>query len=403
VAERLGFAEAFSFGSEADVFREHAALSAFENDGTRDFDLGGLAQISDDAYDALEPVQWPIRAGEASQPAGKRFFAEGSFFTPDRKARFVPPEAPCLAEATSPDFPFRLNTGRIRDQWHTMTRTGQSPRLAAHLAEPFVEVHPRDAAGLEHGGFARVSTAHGSAILKVSISENQQPGSLFAPIHWSAETASAARIGELVSPRTDPYSGQPEAKATPAQIAPVEFALAGFIRARAPVEFPPDTWWARVAVASGVEYRVASSQGPLIWHDFAYRSFGTQGELAEALEGSTYQAAVVLDGEVEGCVCVTPVGERPQWNLERLVNAAAALGGVARVPKSEACAYIGGTESIICACFQVPLAAVRAAVNSGAAKNVRDLGKTLRAGTNCGSCLPELKRIIVDERIAHPV
>ncbi len=234
VARRMGFAEAFAYTSPADVFREHAALSAFENDGTRDFDIGGLAAISDEDYDALAPVQWPLRNCDrpGDRASEQRFFADGGFFTPDRKARFIAPEPPALKEATSEAYPLRLNTGRIRDQWHTMTRIGLSPRLAAHLPEPFVEVNPADAEafGLSDGGFARVATAHGSCILKVMVSENQRRGSLFVPIHWSDETASCARVGELVSAQTDPYSGQPEAKATPAAIAPVSFSLRGFAR-----------------------------------------------------------------------------------------------------------------------------------------------------------------------------
>jgi assimilatory nitrate reductase catalytic subunit len=405
VAQRLGFGEAFSFDSEADVFREHAALSAFENDGTRDFDLGGLATISDDAYDALEPVQWPVRAGEPGTPPGeKRFFADGGFFTPDRKARFVPPEPPCLQEATSAPFPFRLNTGRIRDQWHTMARTGQSPRLAAHLAEPFVEVHPQDAGrmGLTDGGFAAVSTQHGGCILKVMVTDNQRPGSLFVPIHWSAETASCARVGDLVSARTDPHSGQPESKATPAAIAPMDFALRGFARTRAALPLPAGTWWAKVAVAEGTEYRLATNQSPLVWHDFAYRSLGPDARLAEQLDGPVYRAAAVVDGHLEGCVCLAPAhGAPPQWDLLGL--AATAEAGGRPIPKTEARDYIGESAPIVCACFQVGLDAVRKAVAVGGATSVGDIGRTLRAGTNCGSCLPELKRIIVDERIAHPL
>ena len=151
-----GFADAFAYESAADIFREHAALSAFENDGTRDFDLG-----------ALEPSQRRVvrraRPGDLAVPRGRsasdtRFFAEGGFFTPDRKARFVAPEAPALRDAASNDYPFVLNTGRVRDQWHTMTRTGLSPRLGQHTPEPFVEVHPDDARALGLKDFARVST-----------------------------------------------------------------------------------------------------------------------------------------------------------------------------------------------------------------------------------------------------
>ena len=96
VAHRLGFDAAFPYASAADVFREHAALSAFENNGTRDFDIGALAALDDRAYDDLAPVQWPL-SGEAA-PRKRALFGHGSFFTADRKARFVAPE-PLVADA----------------------------------------------------------------------------------------------------------------------------------------------------------------------------------------------------------------------------------------------------------------------------------------------------------------
>ena len=204
VARRMGFTEAFSFDSVASIFREHAALSAFENEGTRDFDIGGLMQIDDEAFNGLDPVQWPVRKGEARGES--RFFAEGGFFTPDRKARMIAPELPKPSAVLSNEFPLRLNTGRVRDQWHTMTRSGLSPRLGAHLPEPFVEVHPADAEalGLANGGFARLTSPYGACVLKVAVSEGQQRGLLFAPIHWSNETASSARVGDMVTPANDP-------------------------------------------------------------------------------------------------------------------------------------------------------------------------------------------------------
>ena len=99
VAKRLGFGAAFDFSSVADVFREHAALSAFENAGGRDFDIGALKSLSDEAFDALAPVQWPTRV-DCSQPQ-RRFFADGGFFTNDFKARFVAPEIPALRSVTT--------------------------------------------------------------------------------------------------------------------------------------------------------------------------------------------------------------------------------------------------------------------------------------------------------------
>jgi assimilatory nitrate reductase catalytic subunit len=142
-------------------------------------------------------VQWPVRrAGEDSE----RLFGDGRFLTPTGRARFVAIKSAQTAAEVSETWPFVLNTGRVRDQWHTMTRTGLSARLAAHVSEPFVEMHPDDAAalGLEQGMLARVETEHGAALLRVMPSEGQQPGSVFVPIHWSAENSSAGRIGALV-------------------------------------------------------------------------------------------------------------------------------------------------------------------------------------------------------------
>src|SRR5205085_2729583 len=174
VAKRLGFGAAFAFDSAAEIFREHAALSAFENNGGRDFNIGALQTLSDEAFDAMTPVLWPIRRGD-TEPQ-HRFFAEGGFFTNDHRARFVAPEVPALRTETTAGRPLRLNTGRIRDQWHTMTRSGTSPRLSQHLPEPFVEVHPDDAArtGVVDGGFSRVTTDYGECILKVVVSERRQ-------------------------------------------------------------------------------------------------------------------------------------------------------------------------------------------------------------------------------------
>ncbi len=398
VARRLGFAAAFPYGCPAEVFREHAALSTFENAGTRDFDIGGLATLSDGQYDALEPVQWPVRAGETGR--AERFFAAGGFFTSDCKARLVAPELPALREDTSASYPLRLNTGRIRDQWHTMTRTGLSPRLATHLPEPFVEVHPADAAaaGLADAGFARIATAHGSCVVKVIVTENQRRGSLFMPIHWSDETASAARVGELVSAQTDPHSGQPEAKATPAAISPVSFSLGGFTRTHHSPALPEGTWWARVAVAEGAEFRLATSRGPMVWHDFAYRSLAGDAQLAEAVDGESYRAAAFVDGELEGCLCLAPAGTLPRWVPAAFTAADIVDGGrlAARVANDVE------MEAVICACFQIGTHAVREAVTCGRVRSLDDIGRELRAGTNCGSCLPELKRILSHERTAHP-
>ena len=391
-ARRMGFTEAFAYQSAADVFREHAALSCFENHGTRDFDLCTLAGISDAEFDTLDPVQWPVRAGVPGD--GSRFFSQGGFFTPDGKARFVAPEFPALSEKTSASYPFRLNTGRVRDQWHSMTRTGLSPRLASHLPEPFVEIHPIDAeaAGLEEGGYAKIATAHGSCVVKVMVSDNQRPGSLFVPIHWSSETASGACIGDLVAPCTDPHSGQPEAKATPAAISNVSFQLHGFVRTSHPVSLPKQAWWARVAVPGGLEYRLATNQSPIVWHDFAYREMTRGGQLAEELESDRYRAAALSDSEIDAWICIVPSGASLQWDPRALVATELQDGSAYSLRRIDF--GLMEAEPVICACFQIRASAVQEAISAGTATTVKEIGRRLRAGTNCGSCLPELKRLI---------
>jgi assimilatory nitrate reductase catalytic subunit len=415
VAQRLGFGEAFSYQSAADVFREHAALSAFENDGARDFEIGALAQISDDEYATLTPVQWPVppasvarmehsdireqssRISLSLNPGYEtRFFADGNFFTPDRKARFLPAERPELKEKTSRKYPLRLNTGRVRDHWHTMTRTGKSPRLAAHCPEPFVEVHPADAKRLVDGGFARVSTVHGSCILKVVITKTQRRGSIFVPIHWNDQTASCARIGGLVAAHVDPHSGQPEAKATPCAIEPIEFALHGCAHARDTLALSRENFWARVAVKEGWEYRLATSQGPMIWHDFVHGAFA-DARFAERLERRVYQAAAFTpEGELEGWLCLAPAGTALPFDPDLVAHMSEATCGVG-TPDMPGAHRGYAPEAIVCACFGTGEESIRCAIGKGA-HDTADIGKLLGAGTNCGSCLPELKRIIRHER-----
>jgi assimilatory nitrate reductase catalytic subunit len=377
VAQRMGFGEAFSYRSAVDVFREHAALSAFENDGARAFDLGALAELTDLDYEVLEPVQWP-QSESRGDPS--RLLGDGRFFTADRKARFIAPEHPALAETTNEQYPLRLNTGRVRDQWHTMTRSGLSPILAAHRPEPFVEVHPHDAEahGLRHNGFAWVSTTHGSCILKVAVTDTQQRGSIFAPIHWSDLTASSARIGDMVTPRTDPHSGQPEAKATPAAIAPVEFDRRGFALSRRPLALPTGTWWARMTIADAHGCHFASNEDLMSWHDLAPRLFpdAVLTEYVDRRRG-IYRVAAFVDERLVGALFVGPTDAPPQWSDLRAMAPGVADSG-----------------AVVCACFGVGIESIREALASRKAASAEEIGLALRAGTKCGSCLPELRSMV---------
>ena len=230
----------------ADIFAEHAALSAFENDGSRAFDIGALA---DTDYDALTPTQWPAKA---SPQGTARLFAEGGFPTPDTRARFVAVQAEGPATSASAEYPFILNTGRIRDQWHTMTRTGLVPRLSSHIAEPFVAVNPDDAAALDlaDDDLTILRSIQGQATLRVRVTLDQPQGQLFAPMHWNRQFSGNGGINALTAPVTDAISGQPELKHTPASLTPFKPAWTAFLITRGESVQPPSSeYWSRSAAA----------------------------------------------------------------------------------------------------------------------------------------------------------
>jgi assimilatory nitrate reductase catalytic subunit len=400
IARRLGYGEAFAFTSAADVFREHALLSGFENEGRRAFDIGGLAQLSDDAFEVLTPTTWPVREGGGRQ---ERFFAQGGFHTEDHKGRFVAPDVPRLKTRTSFTRPLRLNTGRIRDQWHTMTRTGLSPRLGQHLPEPFVEIHPDDAAeaGVEDGGFAEVTTEFGRCILKALVSDRQQRGMLFAPIHWNGQNSSSARVGALVvAAFTDPYSGQPELKATPAAIAPQPYAQRGFVLSRRPLQMPAGAWWTRVAVIGGYGYLLAHSLDADVWQDwFAGNARCDDVAAYRDPAAATWRAAAFADERIEFCLFSGASEEGIAWDAVKALFEKGAVSPDERrlLLSGRSGDGLAGTGPIVCACFGVGRNTIGDAIKAGAC-SVNDIGAALKAGTNCGSCIPELKRMLVQAR-----
>jgi assimilatory nitrate reductase catalytic subunit len=402
VARRLGYGDAFSYRCAADIFDEHARLSGFENAGSRAFDISGLAGLAREQFDDLAPTQWPCRAG--AEPV-ERLFADGSFLTGDGKARFVAIAEPRLASPVTRSWPFVLNTGRIRDQWHTMTRTGLSPRLSTHIAEPFVEIHPDDASnvGLVQGALAHVTTTHGAATMRVLVNRGQQRGSLFVPIHWSAENSSAGRMGALVQAATDPHSGQPETKATPARVAPLAVSHYGLALTRQPLQRAGLTYWAAARATFGHVLHFAldaPSGGWLAWQ----RAMLPEGDtltFADAAAGS-YRAAVLRDGRLEAALFVgpTPTLPAPGWLQAQFERAT--------IPISERRALLAGRPvegaldegPIVCVCFQIGAPRILAAAADGS-RTPETIGARLGAGTNCGSCLPEIRRLIAAEEPVH--
>ena len=401
VAKRLGFGAGFAYRSAADIFREHAALSDFENDGRRDFDLGGLMHVSDDAFDTMAPVQWPLRKGTTTQQA--RFFADGGFYAQDKRARFIAPEAPELRSHVTPERPLRLNTGRVRDQWHTMTRTGLSPRLGQHMPEPIVEIHPDDAARFTvlDGGYAKLTTDYGACTLKVMVSDRQQRGMLFAPIHWNDATAGFARVGGLVAPFVDPYSGQPENKATPVSIASVTLDHRGFVLSRKPLNLPDGVVFARVAVTGGVGYLLADNIDTANWRDWLAPLLGDDVAIYEDSGRGVYRAVSFAHERIDVCLFVGPAADALSWDAVKALFAADKIDDEERrlLLSGKAADGAANAGPIVCACFGVGRTTICNAIAAGAG-TAAEIGAELKAGTNCGSCIPELKRLIAASETA---
>ena len=394
VARRMGFSNAFDYASEAEIFREYAALSGIAGGFGLDFDISGLAGLSDVDYANLAPTRWPVSAHKQ----GGRFFADGQFYHPDGKARLLPVTYRAPAAKTGPRFPFRLNTGRLRDQWHTMTRTGLSARLSAHLAEPFVDIHPEDAddLGILAADLVQVKSPQGTALLRARISDSVQPGQVFAPMHWTGETAPSARIDDLVAAAVDPVSGQPESKAAVVALSRADAAWYGF--AIAAVNFTPSCdYWARVPSKSGYRAELAGFDEISDWEAEARRLFNLPEAEAAIIEDKargTARVALTLDGILLAAIFVsrTPV--------------AIARDYLATLPASDAPDVLSGRAPadrpdagpIVCACLGVGVNTIVDAITSQHLMSVDAIGVALGAGTNCGSCRSEIATLLATHR-----
>ena len=398
LAARMGFGAAFAYTSPAEIFAEHAALSGFENAGERDFDIGAHAGLDQVGYDMLEPFQWPQPQGEPR--AETRFFARGGFFTPDRRARLVA-VAPTVVRRTGGAHPLVLNTGRVRDQWHTMTRTGKSPRLSQHLAEPYAELHPADAArrGVADADIVQVASEAGRVLARALISARQQEGSVFVPMHWTDQFASRARIDTLVPALTDPVSGQPASKHVPVEVERFATARFGFAVLAARPSLLDADYWALATCGAGWRLELAWQDADPDGRTLAHRLFGCSVDtaiLAYRDAESGQERFAWFEGErLKGALFLArePVAVSRAWAVEQLdasfPGPGARLGVVAGRP-GRGVADKGAT---VCACFGIGINQIVAAI-AGGCDNVGAVGEASQAGTNCGSCRAEIQGII---------
>jgi assimilatory nitrate reductase catalytic subunit len=402
-AQRMGFADAFRFASPHEIFSEHAALSGEGNDGARAFDISGLAALTATDYDELAPIQWPVK--ERAGTGTARLLADGRFYHPDGRARFIATAHRPPAHLPDAEFPLVLNTGRIRDQWHTMTRSGRSPRLTQHVPEPYVDMHAQDAllAGVRDDGLVRVATRWGSIVVRLRVSGEMPRGMIFVPIHWNGEFASDARVGALVNPVVDPISGEPEFKHTPARVEPFAVSWYGFVLSSAPLAGLDVAWWTLVRGAKFLRYEIAGRRIESSWSHWARSLLGADDASADWLEyedpsAGVYRGALLSDDRMVACAFVSA---RPDLPARAWL---AALFDKQRIGDPDRAGLLIGRPAqpqadpgpLVCSCFGVGRNSICAAIERDGLTSAAQIGQKLRAGTNCGSCLPEIRKILAE-------
>jgi assimilatory nitrate reductase catalytic subunit len=383
LGKRLGHDAAFDFAGPGAIFREHALLSGFENDGARDFDIAALAEAD---YDALRPIQWPVKSDRTGTD---RLFGDGAFFHPDGRARFIPTPPRAPQSAASAAFPLLLNTGRNRDQWHTMSRTGASPRLARHLPEPALSLHPADAAGLglDDGDWARMTSQQGEVALPVTLDPGQRRGEAFAPIHWNDRFAGRAVVGKLFSDARDPLSGQPELKITPVRLEPIPlFWQATLLSRSKPQTFPGSMLWSRSAGEGHLSFRLAGCEPIADWRRFSQSLLGDGAWIDfQDRKMGLYRAAQLAGGHLQALLLVGPPEARPDAAFAAAMFDRALDGRERSGLLSGGQGAAGPVSPIVCSCHGI----TRQAILDAAARH-----ETTSAGTGCGSCLPEIKTLL---------
>ncbi len=401
VAKRMGHGAAFNYQSPDQIFREHAELSGSNNGGARDFDISALANLTVDSYENLAPLQWPV--SDQAPTGTARMFSKGEFFTQSKKAQFVVtvPRAP--VNAVTADYPLILNTGRIRDQWHTMTRTGKSARLSAHLPEPYLEIHPDDAAALkiETGSLARVTSRWGEVLVRAQVSDHQQVGSVFVPMHWSNQFASHGRVDAVVNPVVDPISGEPEFKHTPVKVEPYKPLWHGFLLSRRQLRLKEASYWVAARGRDIWRYDLAGEQLPEDWAQSARTLLCAADEdvgWIEYFDMATrqYRGARLVNNQLESCIFIGPSHSLPPRDWLEGMFSSEVISGPDRASLLSGLAPAGQVDQgrTVCACFGVGENTIIEAIQAQGLDSVEAIGRVLQAGTNCGSCVPELKQIL---------
>lgn len=411
----------FPYATTEDIWNEHR-----ESTRGRDLDITGLS------FQILEqqgPQQWPFPAGATS--GKKRLYEDGIFPTASGRAKFVNTVYQPVAEPVDAHYPFRLTTGRLRDQWHGMSRTGTVAQLFAHAAEPAIVLSQTDMERrlVKSGDLVHVTSRRGSQILPAIAGDDMRAGQAFIGMHWGEEYLSGRGhrgdgsygVNALTSPALDPSSKQPELKHAAVKILKAElpwrFLVFGWVdesqvlvlqSALRPYmrrfSFASCTLFGRDKV--GVLFRAADDYPatPELSQEIEAR-FGISGSRVlrydDARRGNA-RHILVQDGKL-AAVSLAGDTSAESWLKEYLESEqpVAALGRLLLMPSSKPPQGFKARGRIVCNCFNVAESDIGEALRAGAGQDAAPdallaaLQQNLKCGTNCGSCVPELKKMIL--------
>ncbi|MBL8353126.1 MAG: molybdopterin-dependent oxidoreductase [Burkholderiaceae bacterium] len=406
----------FDFDTAESLWNEHR-----ESTRGRDLDITGLSWAM---LEQQGPQQWPLREGQAA--GAPRLYTDGVFPTADGRAKFAAVSPRALAEKRDASHPFSLNTGRLRDHWHGLSRTGTLGRLYGHAAEPTVDMHPSDLARLrlEAGDPVQVQSRRGRVVLPVQPSTAVAPAQAFVAMHWGDEVLGGRHrggINALTSPAFCPQSRQPELKhaavkitkaALPWQLQarawlPAEVVLerrAELLAACAEFDYAACMPFGREPGRVGVWLRAAAPAAPepawlkqvesllgLDQPDVLRYSDPRRGQHRSvrlvAEDGGARVQAFLLAGDTRAAGWV---GTLLVDGLSAEAYGRALLAGSATPPLAPP-----RRGAQVCSCFDVTdpeIGACLARCEGGAEARLAQLQATLKCGTQCGSCLPALRQ-----------
>ena len=381
LCELLAIPNGFEYRNEAAIFREYAAMTALNDASPYLFSLSKLAGITDSQYSNWQPRQWPFD--------GKRPFANGYFSTADGRANFVWGE-PMDANADH----WWMNSGRIRDQWHSMTRTGHIHRLSGYEVEPTVYMNSVSVAKLflAPGRLAAIRRDKYSqpVYAKVAIDDGLPGKQLFMSIHWSKSFGGRSNVNRIIGAQVDELSGQPAFKSWPVEIEAVEMNTYGlYLGSSRPL--PAMDYQAYQQDKKVGIWRFASLESltrddfPLVKGEKILRWELEEGWMMVIVDRDSPQSLL----RVVGFLAVNNIPiEIDYLQVLALMDQPLELEPLLAVASSKA------RSQLICSCYQITDQHIYEAMENEESVSLNALQAKLKLGTGCGSCLMDVKSLL---------